>query len=245
MGEVKLISADSHVNEPGDLWVERIDKPLRERAPRVVENPPGQRPGAYLLLEGVAPVHLAQGMGAGKTPKELPQFFQAATYKDGRPGGWDPAERIKDMDLDGVEADVIYTTLGFRQFWFTDAVLQRACFRVYNDWLAEYCAYAPTRLAGLALISLYDIDEGVKELRRCAKGGLKGAVIWASPPDDRPYSSALYDPFWARRRSSTCPSACIASRGWVRKAGWPSSSPWIATSVRPSSATKYSAPWLP
>ena len=41
------------------------------------------------------------------------------------------------MDLDDVEADVIYTMLGVRQFWFTDAALQRARFRVYNDWLAE------------------------------------------------------------------------------------------------------------
>ena len=109
------------------------------------------------------------------------------------------------MDLDGVEADVIYTTLGFRQFWFTDAAFQRACFRVYNDWLAEYCAYAPTRLAGLALISLYDIDEAVKELRRCARAGLKGAVIWASPPNDRPYSSPLYEPFWAEAQELNVP----------------------------------------
>jgi len=197
MTELKLISADSHVNEPGDLWVQRIDKPFRDRAPRVVENPPGLKPGAYFTLEGIPPIHLAQGMGAGKKPEELPKFFQSSTYKDARRGGWDPSERVKDMDLDGVEADVIYTTLGFRQFWLTDAALQRACFRVYNDWLAEYCAYAPNRLAGLALISLYDVDEGVKELRRCAARGLKGALIWASPPEDRPYSSTLYDPFWA------------------------------------------------
>ena len=94
MAELKLISADSHVNEPGDLWVERIDKQFRERAPRVVENPPGQRPGAYLMLEGVTPTHLAQGTGAGKKPEELPGFFQASTYQDRRAGGWDPAERV-------------------------------------------------------------------------------------------------------------------------------------------------------
>src|SRR5215831_11889804 len=165
MSELTLISADSHVNEPGDLWVERIDRAFRDRAPRVVENPPGQRPGAYFMLESIPPIHLAQGMGAGKKPEELPGFFQSSTYKDARPGGWDPAERLKDMDLDGVQAEVIYTTLGFRQFWLTDADLQRACFRVYNDWLAEYCAHAPKRLVGLALISLHDVDEGVKELR--------------------------------------------------------------------------------
>jgi uncharacterized protein len=145
MTEPKLISADSHVNEPGDLWLDRIDKPFRDRAPRVVENPPGQKPGAYLILEGIPPTHLAQGMGAGKTPQELPRFFHASTYKDVRPGGWDPAERVKDMDLDGVEADVIYTTLGFRQFWLTDAALQRACFRVYN---AGWPSTAPMRRNG-------------------------------------------------------------------------------------------------
>jgi predicted TIM-barrel fold metal-dependent hydrolase len=100
---------------------------------------------------------------------------------------------------------VIYTTLGFRQFWLTDAALQRACFRVYNDWLAEYCAYAPKRLTGLALISLYDVVAGVKELRRCAGRGLKGALIWASPPEDRPYSSTDYDPFWAEAQALGIP----------------------------------------
>ena len=205
MVERNLISADSHVNEPSNLWVEGIDKEFRDRPPRVVDNPPGQRPGSYMILEGVPPIHLAQGMGAGKKPEELPKFFQESTYKDARPGGWDPAERVKDMDIDWVEADVIYTTLGFRMFWLKDAALQRACFRAYNDWLAEYCSYAPNRLAGLALISLYDTDEGIKELRHYAKMGLRGAMIWCSPPEDRPYTSPMYDPFWAEAQELNIP----------------------------------------
>jgi predicted TIM-barrel fold metal-dependent hydrolase len=213
MTETMLISADSHVNEPGDLWVERMDKSFRERAPRVVDNLPGRQPGSYLVLEGIAPIHLTQGLGAGKKPEELPQFFQQTTYKDARRGGWDPAERLRDMDLDGVEAEVIYTTLGFRQFWFQDAALQQACFRAYNDWLAEYCAYAPKRLAGLALLSLYDIEAAVRELRRCRQMGLKGAMIWASPPEDRPYSDPLYDPFWAAAQDLNMPLSLHAITG--------------------------------
>ncbi len=213
MAEPQLISADSHVNEPGDLWVERIDKAFRDRAPRVVDNLPDRQPGSYLVLEGIQPIHLTQGLGAGKKPEELPKFFQESTYKDARRGGWDPAERLKDMALDGVEAEVIYTTLGFRQFWFTDAALQQACFRAYNDWLAEYCAYAPTRLAGLALISLYDIDAAIRELRRCRQMGLKGAMIWASPPEDRPYSDLLYDPFWAAAQDLNMPLSLHAITG--------------------------------
>jgi len=213
MTDTMLISADSHVNEPADLWVERMDKAFRERAPRVVDNLPGRQPGSYLVLEGIAPIHLTQGLGAGKKPEELPQFFQQTTYQDARRGGWDPADRLRDMDLDGVEADVIYTTLGFRQFWFQDAALQQACFRAYNDWLAEYCAYAPKRLAGLALISLYDIEAAVHELRRSRQIGLKGAMIWASPPEDRPYSDPLYDPFWAAAQNLNMPLSLHAITG--------------------------------
>jgi predicted TIM-barrel fold metal-dependent hydrolase len=213
MDERKLVSADSHVNEPGDLWVERMDKAFRDRAPRVVDNLPGRQPGSYLVLEDIPPIHLTQGLGAGKKPEELPTFFQQTTYKDARRGGWDPAERLKDMELDGVEAEVIYTTLGFRQFWFKDAALQQACFRAYNDWLAEYCGYAPKQLAGLALISLYDIEEAVRELRRCRQIGLKGAMIWASPPEDRPYSAPLYDSFWAAAQDLHMPLSLHAITG--------------------------------
>jgi predicted TIM-barrel fold metal-dependent hydrolase len=213
MDERKLISADSHVNEPGDLWVERMDKAFRDRAPRVVDNLPGRQPGSYLVLENLPPIHLTQGLGAGKKPEELPTFFQQTTYKDARRGGWDPAERLKDMELDGVEAEVIYTTLGFRQFWFKDAALQQDCFRAYNDWLAEYCAYAPKQLAGLALISLYDIEAAVQELSRCRQIGLKGAMIWASPPEDRPYSAPLYDPFWAAAQDLHMPLSLHAITG--------------------------------
>jgi len=213
MTEPMLISADSHVNEPGDLWVERIDKAFRDRAPRVVDNLPDRQPGSYLVLEGIAPIHLTQGLGAGKKPEDLPQFFQQTTYKDARRGGWDPAERLTDMDLDGVEAEVIYTTLGFRQFWFQDAALQQACFRAYNDWLAEYCAYAPKRLAGLALISLYDIEAAGRELRRCRQMGLKGAMIWASPPEEQPYSDPLYEPFWAAAQDLNMPLSLHAITG--------------------------------
>jgi predicted TIM-barrel fold metal-dependent hydrolase len=74
--------------------------------------------------------------------------------------------------------------------------LQRACFKAYNDWLSEFCAHNPKRLIGAALISLEDIGEGATELRRVAKNGLRGAMIWGAPPRERPYTSREYDPFW-------------------------------------------------
>src|SRR2546423_13102889 len=113
MAELQLISSDSHVSEPSDLWVERLDTKYRDRAPRVVLNPAGQE-GAYLVYEGYPPHNLAIGLGAGRTPEELAAFLKTRTYADARPGGLDPAQRLPDIELEGGEAVVLYTILGFR-----------------------------------------------------------------------------------------------------------------------------------
>ena len=83
-----MISADSHVSEPPNLWVERVDSKFKDRAPRLATDLPGKQ-GAYFLYEGLDPHPLGVGLAAGKTPEELAQFLQAGTYADARPGGWD------------------------------------------------------------------------------------------------------------------------------------------------------------
>jgi predicted TIM-barrel fold metal-dependent hydrolase len=193
MTQFRLISADSHVMEPANFWVEHIDKKFKDQAPRVVTKPDGK--GLVFTGPGLSPFPVAGGFGTGRSGEELKEHMKRG-YEAARPSGWDPAERIKDQDVDGVEAEVLYTTLGMPLFNLSDADLQRACFSAYNDWLAEFCSYDPKRLIGTALISLEDIAAGVKELDRCAKRGLRGAMIWGSPPEDKPYSSRIYDPLW-------------------------------------------------
>jgi len=90
-------------------------------------------------------------------------------------------------------------------FWIKDAGFQRACFQVYNDWLAEFCSHAPKRLKGLGLISLYDPKQAATDLADCAKKGLAGAIIWASPPEELPFHSETYDPFWAAAQDLEMP----------------------------------------
>jgi predicted TIM-barrel fold metal-dependent hydrolase len=200
LADYRIFSADSHVTEPGDLWVQRIDKELQFRAPRVEQRERNGRIEDLWIYEGFPPHPVGVGMGAAARTGPGNSNFreQGKGYADALKGGWDPEARLKDMDLDGVEGEIIHTTLGFRLFWLADPKLQRACFRVYNDWLAEYCSYAPERLIGVPLISLCDIDEARKELRRTYDLGLRGAMIWLQPPAEYPqYTSLLYDPFWA------------------------------------------------
>jgi len=80
-------------------------------------------------------------------------------------------------------------------FQLQDAELQIACFKVFNDFSAEFCSHNRKRLVGAALIPQADVNEGIKELQRSAKIGLQGAMISGSPTI--PYYDSRYDPFWA------------------------------------------------
>ncbi len=196
--EQPVISADSHMMEPANLWLERLDEKFRDRSPRVIRS---ESKGDFLFVApGISPFPVAGGFAAGRSGKELKEFLGRTNreqgYEAARPSGWDPVERIKDQDIDGVRAEVLYTTLGMPLFGLDDAELQRACFGVYNDWVAEFASHDRKRFHAIALVSLEDIGEGVRELERAAKIGLKGAMIWGAPPRDKPYYLRDYDPFW-------------------------------------------------
>ena len=188
-----VVSADSHVTEPADLWKSRLDARFRDRAPEVIRKPGS--PTLLFVAEGAPPFPVASGFAAGRSGDELKQFMSRG-YEAARPSGWDPVERIRDQEVDGVDAEVLYPTLGMTLFSMPGAELQRACFGVYNDWLAEFCRHDPRRLHGVGLISLEDVGLAVRDVGRIAEQGMRGAMIWGSPPEDRPYSDRGYDPFW-------------------------------------------------
>ena len=167
MSEV-LVSADSHVMEPVDLWKTRVPEKYREAAPLF-------------------------------PPHKLGEGFQQ------RQGGHDPHARIKEMEVDGLSAEVLYPTLMLGLFGLHDAGLQEACFRAYNDWLLEYCSVERDRLIGIAAISVYDIEHAIAELTRCRKAGLRGAIIWQAPHPDLPFHSSHYDRFWAAAQDLEAP----------------------------------------
>ena len=198
----RVVSADSHMMEPADLWETRLDRKFRDSAPRVVKNE--SRPGYSFVAPGIRPFPVAGGFGIGKSGEDLKEHLKKG-YEAARPSGWDPAERIKDQEIDGIQAEVLYTTLGMPLFGLDDSDLQRACFSVYNDWVAEFRSHDPKRFYPIALVSLEDISAGVRELERAAKNGLRGAMIWGVPPEDKPYQSDIYDPFWAAAQELEMP----------------------------------------
>jgi predicted TIM-barrel fold metal-dependent hydrolase len=94
-----------------------------------------------------------------------------------------------------------------------DPELRAACLRAYNDFVAEYVSHDRKRLAALAVVDLEDVGAAVRELERCARNGLRGAMIWCSAPDERPYGDAAYDPFWAAAQDLGMPVTLHALTG--------------------------------
>ena len=98
-----IISADSHVTEPPDTYVDRIEPRFRERAPRVVRDP--QR-GDLFVIDGLPkPIPMGLIAAAGKSAEQLAMF--GARFEDMHRGGWDPDARLADQDRDGVSAEVL------------------------------------------------------------------------------------------------------------------------------------------
>lgn len=213
MEDYLLISADSHFVEPPNMWAERIDRKFRDRAPHTVRNLNG-REGEYFVCENIVPIAVAGFFGAGVPSQELPEHNKKG-FAQAPSSVTDPAYRIKDLDRDGVQAEVIYTSMGMPLFGLEDDELRAACFHAFNDWAAEYCSYDPKRLIPLGLITLEDIPAAVTELQRIAKKGVRGAMIWAEPAADHPYNAPEYDPFWAAAQDLNMPLSLhiLTSRG--------------------------------
>lgn len=202
MGKFNVISSDSHVYEPPDLWAKYIAPEYRSRAPRVVRDGETDK----YVIEGLEPAPFALNAAAGKKSEVL---SNRGKHEEGPRGGWDPHARIKDMDLDGVDAEVLYPSL-FNLFRIPNPEYQLACFRAYNDWMADLCSVYPQRMTGVALLPIDDTEAAVGELRRTAKKGLRSATIACAPKDERPFSDPRYEPLWAEAEAMGMPIALHA-----------------------------------
>ena len=131
---------------------------------------------------------------------EFPRSNPGAAHPGGR-----RSRARQAMAVDGVSGEVLYPSIGFDQFGIEDATLQEACFRVYNDWLIEYCSGGPKVLYGVACISLYNIDNAIKEMERCKKAGMRGVLIWQVPPAAYSFASNHYERFWAAAQDLDLP----------------------------------------
>ena len=189
------ISADSHITEPGDCYLDRIDPKFRDRAPIAVTD---ETMGATMLIDN-GRSRLPYGMvAAAGRPADKIHPHNFVPWEELHPGGWDAEERLKEQDRDGVAAEVIYPSVGMILCNHRDADYKKACFDAYNLWIAEFQSVSPARLIGLGQTALRSVDEGIADLVRIKDLGLRGVMMpgYASCHGDGDYDDPRWDPFW-------------------------------------------------
>jgi predicted TIM-barrel fold metal-dependent hydrolase len=133
---------------------------------------------------------------------------------DGDEGGrnWDSARRLRELEADGIVAEVLFPNTVPPFFPKVSLVhqppgagagdLERrwAGLRAHNRWLADFCADAHGRRAGICQIMLHDVEGSVAEIRWAAEHGLSGGVLLPGAPPGSgvpPLYAPDYEPIWS------------------------------------------------
>jgi predicted TIM-barrel fold metal-dependent hydrolase len=206
MKSFRIVSADAHVLEPTHIWETWLPKQYQEKAPRLVKDADGGDAWQFAGSADPDPIGLVA------TPGMAWDDFRwtGVTYAEARPGCYDGPARLGDMDIDGVDAEVLFPpqrTIG-HFLGDSDDDFVRAGIEAYNSFLwEEFMAPDRSRLVGMAQIPSTGVDDAVDTLRKAKARGFKGVIIscWPSAKDD---ISDLDDPFWAAAQDEGMP-VCI------------------------------------
>jgi predicted TIM-barrel fold metal-dependent hydrolase len=200
-----IIDSDAHALEPADTWTKRTPAKLHDRVPKSVQMKDGSLGWSIDNGRIVRPIISPLTSGGLQSSDVNPQ--RVVTYETMRPSHYDPVARLKDMDLDGIAAAIIYPTVGLGgALAFTDdREMQLACVRAYNDWLVEdFCGRGEGRLFGLAILPVTGVDDTIAEAQDAMKKGHRG-VILSRWPNGSQRPEPVDDRFWAMAADSNLP----------------------------------------
>ena len=218
--EYKVISGDCHIDLrwlPYNLFTSIAPAKWKDQVPQVVDTPEGKK----WFAEGKdLTQHPIGGGGARVAPpkrgssKRIDRMYESGFYEGG-PHPTTPELRIKDQEMDGVDAEVIYGILGVGRV-FDNPEIRRVVYGIYNDWLADFCKTYPERFIGLACIPNDGPEVASAELRRAAKMGLKG-VDFVVTNAATPIWHRDWDPLWAATQDCGIPISFHTTGYAVRK----------------------------
>ena len=196
---MRIIDADGHVLERDIPWAELIDAPYRSRAPRAVQD---NRGFTFIMIDGkLTPKPVGKGCSFVGAPRS--HTPQATT------GMVDPKQRLKDMDLEGIDTAVNFGTTVFLSLPFLEnRDLACAIAHAYNTWLDGYCKTNSRRLKAVALVAMQEPQEAVKELERCVKELGFVAVATSAHSAGRNLDHPDFYPFYAKAQELGVP-VCV------------------------------------
>jgi predicted TIM-barrel fold metal-dependent hydrolase len=193
----RVIDVDTHLTEPPDVWTARVPAAMKDRVPHV-ERQDGRDvwivDGNYIGAPGFYSMAGFDGVLPAKVP---------ATYDEIAPAMYDSTERLKFLDEQGIDAQVLYPNVGgfgngyFLNIGERDLVL--TCVQAYNDFLTDWTSADPNRLIAITALPFWDVDASVAELQRCAEAGHRAVNFCNNPADhgEPPLAHKHWDPIWA------------------------------------------------
>jgi predicted TIM-barrel fold metal-dependent hydrolase len=202
----KVIDGDGHILEPPQLWQQYLEAKYKDRAIRMEKDPAGVE---FLVIDGrPSPGLRGLGPAVAGNGQDYEKLCKAGNfgYFDGPKGAYEPHARLHHLDEQGIDAAVLFPSLGLAwESEVNDAELAAAYARAYNNWILDFASVDRQRLIPMALITLRDLDEAVREVKRVAKLGAKGAFMRAAPITQVPWWDPVYDPFWAALEETGLP----------------------------------------
>ncbi|MDA8044475.1 MAG: amidohydrolase family protein [Actinomycetota bacterium] len=173
---------------PDEAWQTYLSAGYRDRAPKIVSTEEGD----FREFEGRRTPIMTLNNLAGKKPEEFK--LNVRKLDEQRTGDRDPVERIKDMDIDGVDAEVLYVGGPLAS---ADPELRLDSVRGYNRWLSDYASHAPERLLGVAAIPIDTPERAAEEIRWAgAQTGLASGYIPLFPSAEGDYGDPKWDVMW-------------------------------------------------
>lgn len=174
--EYKVISADNHILEPRDLFVTRMPKEFRDRAPRVTRGPDG---GDGWSFSDAPP---ARTFGIEATAGRSVQI-SGYTWEDILPGNYDGAAHVKDMLDDGIDAAVVFPSVPLHGWAMKDDPFALALMQTFNAWLFEdFVSADAKRLIGLPLLPVnHGMEATLAEFAVNLKRGARAFHLPAFP----------------------------------------------------------------
>lgn len=211
MAKPTVVDSDGHILEPTDLWEKYLELKYRDRAIRLRVDSRGWE---YFEIDRQMSKTLRGGAlgalgGAYQDPRELLTPGKLTYWEVAKrtPGAIDPDARVREMDAEGIDAAILYPTIGI--IWegdCHDAELSAAYARAYNNYLFDFCSKHPDRLIPVAHVNLLDVNMAVAEVER-VKGKAKGIFTTPVPRNGRPVGHRYFDPFWAACEAAGLPVA--------------------------------------
>ncbi len=170
-GTVPVYDADAHIAEPPSVWQEYADPKFRDLVLQCrVESSNGAKVDAAFaegkkLRNGIAPACIPHAYGTD------------VTWEDIVPGSYDPAERIKVMDAEGLSAALMFPSLHLLSGDIVAGDVAVANARAYNRWMADFVSENPERLFGMGVCPLQSPDEAVAIITECAEASMTGITF--------------------------------------------------------------------